>query len=150
MTTTSERDGTRSLLAMIGLALIALAIILVGCKANDRARLRALSPVVVTVPGASAAVTSAVLAYVLPIATVTPELLGWTVSVEPYPVKLPFPQPNPFQPSQIITDATSYTDPGRRHISLSWHMRLDGSVDVEDLPYEIANVRCNCESGLRK
>ena len=79
------------------------------------------------------------------------DLRGWTVTVAPYPVALPAPMANPFNPGQTITTATSYTTFGARLIALSW--RRDGKtnagdLDVEDLVYELANARCSCESGL--
>ena len=77
------------------------------------------------------------------------DLTGWTVTVSAYPLTLPAPQANPFKPGQVITQATSYTDFGSRVLALSWTRGPSGTISVADLPYELENVRCGCESGLK-
>lgn len=73
---------------------------------------------------------------------------GWFFTVSPYPVQLPSPEINPFNGDPIDT-ATSFTDFNSHHVALSWQRTPAGLV-VQDLPYELANITCGCESGLRK
>jgi hypothetical protein len=107
-------------------------------------------PIAVDPDGLTAAEQAQVVATVTSaVASDLPLLQGWTIGVAPYPVNLPAPQINPFD-GRVITQATSYTDFMTRHLELSWSRDGEGSIRVEDLTYELANVRCNCESGLLK
>ncbi len=106
-------------------------------------------PIVVDPNGLTAAEQAEVVAMVTSaVADNLPLINGWTIGVAPYPVNLPAPQINPFDGKEI-TQATSYTDFMARHLEFSWSRAGDGSIKVEDITYELANVRCNCESGLR-
>jgi hypothetical protein len=74
------------------------------------------------------------------------QLASWFITIEPYPVTLPSPEINPFN-GEVINTATSYTDFQGQHLGLSWY-RLP-KLEVEDVNYELSNVACMCESGLR-
>jgi hypothetical protein len=76
------------------------------------------------------------------------QLDGWLFTIDPYPVVLPYPERDPFPPYGVITEATSYTNFSSQHVALSWQ-EVNGMLDIQDLKYELANVSCGCESGIK-
>lgn len=80
------------------------------------------------------------------------EFPGWSVTIGSYP--LVYPGPVAPLATGRNTDGrlivTSYTDLQYHIIHLSWRYNKDGTLWLEDLAYELANVKCGCESGLQK
>lgn len=67
------------------------------------------------------------------------DLRGWRIGVLPYP--LTFDPPLLTGDFGVVTSATSITFLDRREIVLTWRRLPDGTLDVEDLPWELSKVR---------
>lgn len=73
-------------------------------------------------------------------------LRGYTICVEPYPLRFDPPQRTKF--GTTITEAVSMVDTEQKVMILTWQRESTGGIDVESADYEIANVACDCESAI--
>jgi Prokaryotic lipoprotein-attachment site len=145
-----RRDARCFVATMAGLLVVVVLAIVTSLAGCGRKPTRGVGPTVEVDPaGLTSKTRDEILVSVAALATASGlDLAGWIITVSPYPVTLPAPEPNPFNPSETISTATSYTDLATHVMALSWRLAANGEISVEDESYELANVACGCESGL--